>query len=360
MGNKRSHWAVCGILAAAVVGFFGTVPPFHAGLVRAQEQPGAAADDAGGGADGGNKAGEGKEGDATDEKKPEQKDPSDVRNAIGNMSMVRGFEKLSKPVKKGLWSQLVDQPYYTEEVRARKLLFFGQYENAEAKYNTLLKQSPENQEYIENDLEAILRQGHASEIRRFTTKFNALKEAQRSTSKMVRLQAEALQMSGKSAEARSLLKTFADAHPKPDPNDGETLSVIMMYGQSLEHDAQYAAAAGVYMGLVTLAQGKLPEDSMAATQVALALYRSSTLAGDGRDKHSTVMYELSQVRDRDATYWPAILAEAQILIACHNENDAGQAIGEVLDLNPNEIQAQFLSIDHAIGEYNFEAARQAA
>jgi tetratricopeptide (TPR) repeat protein len=349
MPEFRVRWTVVGLLAAAVAVASGMD---RAGIARAQEGP---ADD---GSPPGADAGEAGDAGGDGEKKPEQKDPSDVRNAIGNLSLVRGFERLARPVKKGLWAQLVDQPYYTPAVRARKLLFFGQYDEAEAKYNTLLKESPGNQEYIEGDLEAILRQGHAADLKRFTARLASLTDAQRGTAKVTRLRAEALEQAGQPAEALSLLRGFADAHPKLDKEDGEALAAVMMYGRLLERQAAYAAAAGVYRGLLPLAEGKLPDDAQAATQLALALYRSSTLAGDGREKHRSVLYQLSQVRDNDATYWPAILAEADILIACHNENDGGKAVDEVLDLNPNELQARFLAVDHAIGGYNFDVARQ--
>src|ERR1700742_4711606 len=108
MREKSSRWVVPGLLMAAVAGSLWMAVPWQLVVTgRGQEQP-RTADDA--------TDEKPAEGEATDEKKPEQKDPSDVRNAIGNMSMVRGFEKLSKPVKKGLWAQLVDQPYYTDAV----------------------------------------------------------------------------------------------------------------------------------------------------------------------------------------------------------------------------------------------------
>jgi predicted Zn-dependent protease len=355
MDHDRMRWAVAGILTLAV----GGVPALW-NTTTARGAPGAGppalrAEEGGGSGPG---AAEGEPGEGTGEEKKETKDPSDLRNAIGNMSLVRGFERLSKPVKKGLWAQLIDQPYYTPAVRARKLLFFGQYDDAEARYNALLKESPANQEYLEGDLEAILLQAHTADLKRFESRLATLQEPQRSTPRMIRLRAQWLEMTGRLSEARQLLKSFVDTHPPVDAADGETLTDHILYGRLLERYAEYAAAAGVYMKLLPLAEGKPIEDPQAATQVALALYYSSTLAGEGRDKHRSVLYQLAQIRDRDATYWPSILAEAEILIACHNTTDGGKAIGEVLDLNPNELRARLLSVDHAIAEYNFEAARQ--
>lgn len=298
--------------------------------------------------------------DARDENKKDEKDPSDVRNAIGDMSLVRGFQRLSQPVKKGTWQDLVNQPYYTPAVRAKKLLFFGQYEEAELQFSQLRKASPDRQDLIEGHLESILRRGRSADLKRFNDELASLPEAQRSTPRMARLRAEALLLAGRTPEARSQLKLFADAQARLDPADGETLATIMLYAELLEDDAEYAAASGIYMKLLELAEGKLPEDPQAATQLALALYRSARLAGTGKEQNRSVMFQLAQVRERDATYWPAILAEAQILVAAHNTDartGAPRAIAELQQLNPNELEGRFLAVDHAIATYNFEGAR---
>jgi tetratricopeptide (TPR) repeat protein len=293
-------------------------------------------------------------------KKPEEKDPSDVRNAIGDMSLVRGFQRLTKPVKKGTWQDLVNQPYYTPAVRAKKLLFFGQYEDAELKFAELRKTSPDKQDLIEGHLEAILHRGHLSDLQRYNDELAKLNDAQRSTARMVRLRAEALVLAGRTPEARSTIRAFVDMHPAIDANDGETITTVMQYAGLLEDDAEYAAASGIYLKLLDLAEGKLPEDPQAATQLALALYRSARLSGTGKEKNRSVMFQLSQVREKDATYWPAILAEAEILLAAHNVNPqtgAPRALAELESLNPNEVEGRFLAVDQAIDNYSFESAR---
>ena len=52
---------------------------------------------------------------------------------------------------------------------AQKLLFFGQYAQAEGKYRELLQKEPGNGAYAEGLLEAILRQGRAADYVRFDT-----------------------------------------------------------------------------------------------------------------------------------------------------------------------------------------------
>jgi predicted Zn-dependent protease len=293
-----------------------------------------------------------------DDQPPEKKDPTDIRNAIGNLDMVRGFRNLAQPVPPGTWQKLVNQPFYPPPVKAEKLLFHGQYAQAEAAYNALLKDEPANQAYIENDMEAILQQGHSSDLKRFQEKWGQLNDVQKSTAKMTRLRARALAAEGKSGEGRALLKAFAEAHAKIDQEDGELIHAYVEYGRQLERSADYPAAAGVYGQVVAAVQAKLPSDPQAATQVAYALYRSSILAGNGQGQNRSVMYQLKQVREENLTYWPAIEIEAEILAAAHNARDMAQAVNEVLDLNPNELQIRHLAIELAISQFNFDGAAQ--
>ncbi len=342
MNNKsRSRWAR-GILALAVAAAgISCLPP-----VWGQAQGG------GGGGGGGAGAADQPPG----ETPPEQLDPTDIRNAIGNLNMVRGLKDLTPPPPPGTWQKMVDRPYYPPPVKAQKLLFHGQYAQAEAAYNALLKDAPANQEYLENNLDAILQQGRASDIRRFADKLKPLTDAQKATAKMQRLQAEALAASGKSAEARAVLKAFIEAHPKPALDDGEAIQAYVEYGGLLERDAEYAAAAGIYAQVTALVEGKLPTDSQAATQLAVAVYRADMLAGDGQGRNRSVMSQLKKVRDDDLTYWPAMLQEAEILVSTHSDRDAGAAVAQVLDLNPNELETRYLSLERAIDQFNFDAA----
>ncbi len=296
-----------------------------------------------------------------DEKKDDKeasKDPSDLRNSIGDSAHVRTAATQAQPKKKGLWAQLVDQPYYTDEVRGGKLLFYGQYADAEAKYQALLQGDAHNVEYAQGRLEAILRQGHQSDLKRFDAEALLLPEPVRNTPRMINLQAESFANQGRNAEARDLLQGFVDKHSSLEPLDGEVLTLYNSYAKILENDAEYAAAAGIYTKLAALGEGQFPDDPQQATQIAFAIERAAILTGEGREKHRTVLHLLGDIEKKDATYWPAKLVEAQLLLASHNDKDGSDALNEVLDLNPNEIRARFLAVDYAIQEYNFEMARQ--
>jgi tetratricopeptide (TPR) repeat protein len=289
--------------------------------------------------------------------KEERKDPSDIRNSIGNSEQVRSASTQAAPAKKGLWAQLIDQPYYTPAVRAQKLLFFGQYPEAEARYRDLLKGDPQNTEYALGLLEAILRQGRLADLKRFDEMAASMPEAQRANAKFVRLRAESLLQRGRNAEAREILKRFVDAHPTLEPLDGEALTLYNTYAQALEADAEYPAAAGIYKKLIPLAEGGFPDDSQQATQICFALERAAILTGSGREKHRTVLHQLGQIAQKDATYWPSKLVEAELLLNSHNDKEGQEALNEVLDLNPNELRTRFLAVDYAIQGYNFELAQ---
>ena len=218
-----------------------------------------------------------------------------------------------------------------------------------------MKEAPDNQEYIENQLEAILSQGRTSDIRRFIAKFDALKDEQKTTPHMVRLRAQAAAADGKSEQALALLKAFVESHPKIDINNGPLVHAYVDYGDLLQDRAEFAAAAGIYTQVSNAVEGNLPADSEAAVAVAMALYEGSRLNGESKQRE--VMNQLARVRNEDQTYWPAMLAEARVLLDAHNEDEAGQAVAQVLDLNPNELTAMSLQLVHSIAEFNFDAAQ---
>ncbi len=358
----KYRWLLVAAVMGAVVGAGGGQGRTAWGQAGGDDGGGAVAPPPGGGDGGGAGQGEGDKGDSgKPDAPPPKKDQDDIRNAIGDLSLVRGLNKLEKPQPKSLAATLSNQPYYTPAVRARKLLFFGLYDQAELRYGDLLRAEPANQEYIEGYLESILRQGKRADLQRFDEKMAPLTTQQRGTAKMTRLRAEALVEEGKRSEARSLLKAFVDAHPTLEKKDldPEVVAVYTAYGQALEDAAEYPAAAAIYEKVTPLAEGDIPADPFAATQVALAVERDGVLTATARDKHRSVLYILQQVEEQDATYWPAKLLEADILMAGHNDKDAGAALSEALDLNPNELHARFLAVDHAIENYDFEAANAA-
>ncbi len=126
-------------------------------------------------------------------KEPDKTDPTDVRNILDNLNLVRDLRKKAKPEKKGLWQELVNKPYLKDIplLHAEKLLFYGQYADAETLYTSLLKdgklEADDKAQAEENRLEAILRQGGRDDLKRFNDGVAALPEAARDTPHMVSL-----------------------------------------------------------------------------------------------------------------------------------------------------------------------------
>lgn len=292
-----------------------------------------------------------------EEKKPEKKDPNDVRTAIDNKDLVRTPATQRAVSKKGLWEELVDAPYFTPEVRAKKQLFHGVYDKAEAGFAGLLKKEPENLEYIAGYLEAILNRGKQADLKRFFDEYAKLPEATRQNIRLVNLNAEALQLKGKLADARAALKAVVDKNPKLSVTDVPVLKAYCLYAQVLELQANYPAAAATYEKIADLALGDLGESPEVQTLVTHAVHRAGVLTGKGKDIHKSVLETLGRITNNNANYWPAHLAVAELLLTHHNAQDGGKAVNDTLSLNPNALEARFLAFEYATATYNFDNAR---
>src|SRR4051794_20061701 len=97
MSDEKLQRKWTGVLAIAVTGAAALVWSWQGGTGMgarqawgqaqpADEQDDQAAEDAPSKADG--------------DKPPEKKDPADLRNSIGNLDLVRGFQQVARPVKK--------------------------------------------------------------------------------------------------------------------------------------------------------------------------------------------------------------------------------------------------------------------
>ena len=293
----------------------------------------------------------------------EKKDPNDIKNELGDLSLFRDLKKLAKPVRKGLWEEYVNQPYYTPEVKAEKLLFCGQYEDAEAAYQELLGkkdlEAKDKAAYQEGLAAAMLNQGRTRDIKRFNELMAKLPDAMKEGPSMLRLRVQALRMAGKTGEAKTLLRGVVEKTKLGAGSAADVLALFNAYGDLLERDAEYGAAVALYDQVAKLAEEKLPETPAVQTQVLNAIWRSGVLGGSSRDRNKFVVDRLGRVCNSDSTYWPAYLLSARILLAAHNDEDGGARINDVLSRNPNNLDAMYLSLEHAIETYNFEGAERA-
>lgn len=334
------------------------------------------ADDPSGGGEGGDKpGGAGEVG--------KKLDPADVRQVL-DQTLIRILGKRNAPEqKKGLWEELVNQPYHTPLQKAQKLLFHGQYLKAEKQFDLVLatKLSPmERQLAWEGKLEAVLLQDKQVDLDRFhklianppaatetaggttTTAPSATQPGEEPSTgsvNLLRLQAMALVRTGKLNEARLLLQPLVALKLTLQmPNPAGTLAALNLYGQILETQANYTAATALYEQIGQLALHDLPDDPALRTEIAHALYRSGILTAVGGNRHREVLLRLTRINeDIDRTYWPAHLEAAQLLLASHNDREGGQEVEATLGLNPNSFEAHTLALDWAIENYNFERAQ---
>ncbi|MEM9167074.1 MAG: hypothetical protein AAGB48_08610 [Planctomycetota bacterium] len=148
----------------------------------------------------------------------------------------------------------------------------------------------------------------------------------------------------------------------------------------LEGDASYRAVRLRVEALETLARY---DEALAATEVAvdrlrrersdsaadltdgvLTLIARARLAGperaDGSD-FQTLMALLTRARgELDRLYWPAILAEAELLYDKDERGRAGEALQEVLRLNPAAADAWMLLGRLAVDSFDFDRAEAVA
>jgi len=102
---------------------------------------------------------------------------------------------------------------------------------------------------------------------------------------------------------------------------------------------QQAEALTTLRPLRTILERTNLEDPSELVHAAKGLALLARLEGTPASDHHLAMQLLSKARSVDATYWPAHLAEAQLLNAKGNREEAHQAIMETLSLNPRCTEA---------------------
>lgn len=105
-----------------------------------------------------------------------------------------------------------------------------------------------------------------------------------------------------------------------------------------------------------------PEDAVeAARTLGIALRITGPSApGSGSDYQSLIQL-LDKVRnEKDKLYWPARLAQAELLYEKDNSPEAGEALKEVLSLNPSCAQAWAMLGQMGVDSFNFDLMESVA
>jgi tetratricopeptide (TPR) repeat protein len=281
----------------------------------------------------------------------------DDPTALPGLDFTQDLTKKKLPVIPGPWQQLVNQPYFKDNLplKADRLLFHGQYEDAEILCNELLakKDLPDDkrQAITEIRLEAIFRQGGDSNIHRFQTQ-----SAQLTSPHMILLRAQAMLQGGKLADALAFLKAFVDAH-KDLALDANTFAVFNLYGQSLERMAQYGDAVFVYSKVAAFSVQDMPEDPYLRTEVAKAVLRAAILSdqGDGSSKRArlSALAAFNAIISMDSTYWPAQVEMTRLLFATQNLRDGDASASIVMGFQPYNTEVRFMILSELINQSDF-------
>lgn len=145
----------------------------------------------------------------------------------------------------------------------------------------------------------------------------------------------------------------------------EGIRAARIRAEALAALGRYAeAAAAVSPVLEALAAGTVQEaaDQVEAMRALTTRIRVAgpVAIGAAGDFHA-MMATLADVRDRiDRLYWPAMLAEAELLLEKDNPSEAHTAVMQTLSLNPSCARAWHLLGRMAVYSFNFAAAEQVA
>ena len=220
--------------------------------------------------------------------------------------------------------KLLEDPTLTAEQRESLAIFHGQYERIE---NPTLAQQAE------------------IALRQYDLAHPALRDPQAPSllrAEAALLRGEIDQIPGLLAQETSLRATLlrAEAHD--------------LLGQTDE-------AVGELRDIVQRLRSERITDPDELTAGAEAIILLARFEGASPDEYQLAMQLLARSRiEIDKLYWPASLVEARLLMEKDGSRDAGQAILEVLSLNPASSRAWYLAGRLALNRFDFDNVNRAA
>lgn len=102
-----------------------------------------------------------------------------------------------------------------------------------------------------------------------------------------------------------------------------------------------------------------PTDPAEITAAARGLALLARIEGTPARDYHTAMDLLAQAREIDPLYWPAMVAEAELLASKGNREEAAQALMQAVSLNPRSADAWFGLGRMSAMTFNFDAAADA-
>ncbi len=165
----------------------------------------------------------------------------------------------------------------------------------------------------------------------------------------VELRAEALLRAGDLEGAVALL------------GEGTTNRAARILAEAYEGLGRYDDAQRAAMGPVRRMKQARTDDAPELTEGVRALFVLARIQGQPARDYESMIAMLSRAhQDLDRLYWPARLAEAQLLADKDNEGDAITALHETIALNPRCADAWAMLGQLAISRFDFASAQAAA
>lgn len=163
-----------------------------------------------------------------------------------------------------------------------------------------------------------------------------------------KLRAKAMLLRGEAKLAAELLE--AD----------ESIEARLLRARALEAQGKTADAVALLEPLRSELESRQVRSASELTAAAQALVMLARLEGTPDVDYFLAMDLLGRVRkDIAATYWPASLAEAQILDDKHNRAEAYEAWREALTFNQNNAEIWYTAGDFVLRSYDFDNAQTA-
>lgn len=131
--------------------------------------------------------------------------------------------------------------------------------------------------------------------------------------------------------------------------------------EALEWLGRFDEADAAIDPIVRRLERRQSESAEQIVEGVRALAIRARLRGNPAQDYHLMMQLLSRARSEiDRMYWPASLAEAELLMAKDNRQEAMQALADVARLNPAVAKSWRMRGDAAVDSFNFDAARETA
>ncbi len=141
--------------------------------------------------------------------------------------------------------------------------------------------------------------------------------------------------------------------------DQDTLHIALLKAAAWEQLGQTGKAMDVLVPWHEMVKAKQPSTAEALTHAGNLLVKLATLQGRPAQDYTRAMKWFSKAtHELDRLYWPAYLAQGQLLLEKDNRPEAAKALMDVLSLNPQSSRAWYELGRMAMGGFAFDKAQE--